>query len=205
MPLDLTPSLRDARLALDALLADDSALVAINAIAADLAQTLREGHKLLICGNGGSACDAAHFAEELTGRFRNDRPALAAIACNDASHITCTANDFGFDHVFSRWVEALARPGDALIVLSTSGNSPNILKALDAARDRNVATIALLGKDGGAARARASRSLVVPGQTSDRIQELHMLVLHAWVEAIENTLFPRHLPTPTQGRTPARH
>lgn len=157
----------------------------ITAVPRMLAACLNEGGKILICGNGGSACDAAHFAEELTGRFRSDRPALAAIACTDAGHITCTANDFGFEHVFSRWVEALARPGDVLIVLSTSGNSANIVRAVEAGKARKCRVVALLGQGGGRIRGLAETEVVVPGATSDRIQELHMLILHAWVEQVE--------------------
>lgn len=179
-----------ARAALDALLADERVCREIESAAAQLTETLRADGKLLICGNGGSACDAAHFAEELTGRFRNDRPALAAIACTDAGHITCTANDFGFESVFSRWVEALGRKGDTLIVLSTSGNSPNIIRAIDAAKKGGMTTVALLGRDGGTLRSRADSEIIVPGEGSDRIQELHMLILHAWVESIEGALFP---------------
>lgn len=180
-----------ARAALDALLADGRAMQAVERGAADLASCLRAGGKVLLCGNGVSACDAAHFAEELTGRYRADRRPLPAIACTDAGHITCTANDFGFDRVFSRWVEALARPDDRLIVLSTSGNSPNIAGAIEAARAAGCGVIALLGKDGGRIRDGADIEVIVPGATSDRIQELHMLILHAWVEAIEIALFGR--------------
>jgi D-sedoheptulose 7-phosphate isomerase len=151
---------------------------------------IEAGGKIMICGNGGSSCDAAHFAEELTGRFRADRRPLPAIACTDVGHITCTANDYGFDHVFSRWVAALGRPGDALILLSTSGNSNNIAEAARAGREQRMTTLALLGKNGGALRGRCEYELIVPGATSDRIQELHMLVLHILVEGIEARLAP---------------
>lgn len=168
------------------------ALSESNSLQADIARAidvvagaLQAGHKVLAIGNGGSCADAVHFCEELTGRFRKDRRPLAAIACADAGHITCTANDYGFDEVFARWVTALARPGDVLIALSTSGNSPNILKALDAAEAAKAHRIALLGRDGGAARARCDLSLIVPGETTDRIQELHMLILHMIVECVE--------------------
>lgn len=178
----------EARRVLDAFLAD-AALLTIADDAADLlAETLRRGSKIMICGNGGSACDAAHFAEELTGRYKADRKPLAAIACTDAGHLTCVANDYGFEYVFSRWVEALAQPGDTLIVLSTSGQSPNILRALDAAKAKGVQTIALLGKSGGPCKASADHALVFPGQSSDRIQELHMIALHAFAAHIERSL-----------------
>ncbi len=190
----MRPALEQARRCLDQLLEDRAALDRLDSIGALLADRLRAGSKLLLCGNGGSACDAAHFAEELTGRFRTpapgrpDRPPLAAIACTDVGHITCTANDYGFEHVFARWVEALGRPGDALILLSTSGNSENLVRAVAVARERDVRTVALLGRDGGRLRDRCEHAVIVPGETSDRIQELHMLILHGWVEAIEARL-----------------
>ncbi|MDX2147420.1 MAG: SIS domain-containing protein [Planctomycetota bacterium] len=185
---DPAASLHQARDAVDALLRHPGAVQTINSLISACAAALGAGHKLMICGNGGSACDAAHFAEELTGRFRFDRRPLAAIACTDVGHITCTANDYGFEHVFARWVEALARPGDVVILLSTSGASPNILKAAEAARAAGAVTIAMLGKGGGALRGVCALELIVPGHSSDRIQELHMLVLHIMVEGIEASL-----------------
>lgn len=154
-------------------------------IADDLAGAVRSGGKILACGNGGSSADAMHFCEELTGRFRDDRAPIAAIACTDPGHITCTANDYGFEHVFSRWVGALGRPGDCLIVLSTSGNSRNILRAVDAANEIGMTVICMLGKTGGVLRGLGRHEIIAPGETSDRIQELHMLALHALVLGIE--------------------
>lgn len=179
----------EARRVLDALLADGAAMEAIARAGGVLSSCLAGGGKVLVCGNGGSLCDAAHFAEELTGRFRADRRALAAIACSEPGHLTCTANDYGYERVFSRWVEALGRHGDVLVVLSTSGRSANIIRALESARAQGLRTIGLLGKDGGAALGLCETGIVVPGETSDRIQELHMLILHGWVEAIEASLF----------------
>lgn len=184
----LARSLSDAAAALETLRKDDALLDAARRAADRLSACLRAGGKLLICGNGGSLCDAAHFAEELTGRFRADRRPLAALACADAGHITCTANDYGFEHVFARWVQALAKPGDCVILLSTSGNSRNILLAAHAARAAGATTIALLGMGGGSLRSVCDVELTVPGDTSDRIQELHMLLLHWFVEAIEQGL-----------------
>ncbi len=181
-------ALIEARRVLEAFCTAPATIETVESWALLLHRALAAGQKILICGNGGSSCDAAHFAEELTGRFRADRKPLAAIACNDAGHITCTANDYGFEHIYARWVAALGRPGDCLIVLSTSGNSPNIAGAIAAARAGGLITIALLGKDGGALRGRADHELIVPGSTSDRIQELHMLVLHILVEGIEARL-----------------
>lgn len=189
MAFSLRRSMQDARAALDAFLTDETNLAAAERVPGLLCDSLRGGGKVLICGNGGSMCDAAHFAEELTGRFRKDRPALAAIACTEPGHITCTANDYGFDHIFSRWVEALGRSGDTLIVLSTSGNSPNVVRAAEAARARSVRVVGLLGKDGGKLKALCDVPLIVPGSTSDRIQEIHMLLLHCWVEGIEAEMF----------------
>lgn len=187
----ITRSVEDAANALESFRKDTASLQRVARGADLLSRCLREGNKVMICGNGGSACDAAHFAEELTGRFRNDRRPLAAIACTDAGHITCTANDYGFEHVFSRWVEGLGRGGDALIVLSTSGNSMNMVRAADAGRERGMNVVGLLGKGGGKLATSCDLPIVFPGETSDRIQELHMLVLHAWVEAIETTLTAR--------------
>ena len=185
-------SLEQARVALEALIAERDHSAKLELFADVAAERLRAGGKVMACGNGGSACDAMHFCEELTGRFRRERPALAAIACIDPGHITCTANDYGFDQVFSRWVEALGRPGDVLVVLSTSGNSPNIVNAVTAARERGMVTGAMLGRDGGQCQSLAEFEWVVPGEQSDRIQELHMLLLHVLVEAIERRLFPQN-------------
>ena len=158
------------------------------AIAQMMAASLRNGGKILACGNGGSSADAMHFCEELTGRDRGDRPALAAIACTDPGHLTCTANDYGYDRVFSRWVEALGAKGDVLIALTTSGQSRNVLRAIEAAGERGLIRVALLGGDGGVIRGLCEHEIVVPGTTADRIQELHMLLLHAMIGEIERQL-----------------
>lgn len=176
---------RRARADLEAMLGDSALMARAGAVPAMMGERLKRGQKIMACGNGGSACDAAHFAEELTGRFRNDRPPLAALACTDAGHITCTANDFGFEEVFARWVTALARPGDVVVVLSTSGNSENIVRAAAAAKGAGATTVGLLGRGGGRLKGACEHEIIVPGEGSDRIQELHMLVMHAWVEEIE--------------------
>jgi len=192
-------TLADAAAALAAFRADAVSIRAVEEAAGLLAQRFAAGNKVMICGNGGSSCDANHFAEEFTGRFRADRPPLPAIACTDVGHITCTANDYGYDHVFERWVRALGKPGDVLILLSTSGNSSNIVLAASAGTELGMHTIALLGKDGGRLRAKMPRAehtqtsdvrIVVPGMTSDRVQELHMIILHALVEGVERLMFP---------------
>lgn len=188
-------ALSGAAAALEALRRDGELRGRIARGAGMLAEVLADakGGKVLVCGNGGSCADAMHFAEELTGRFRKDRRPLAALACADATHLTCVGNDYGFDAVFERWVTALARPGDVVIVLSTSGNSENIVRAVAAAKRAGARTIGLLGRGGGrlvkgGGGEGCELEIVVPGETSDRIQELHMLVLHAWVEAIEAAL-----------------
>jgi len=178
-----------ARIALERF-ASGSVPATLERIADRVAERLSKGHKILACGNGGSAADAMHFCEELTGRYRDDRPPIAAVACVDVGHITCTANDYGFERVFSRGVEGLGREGDALFVLSTSGRSRNILLAVEAARSRGVLTVGLLGKGGGVLRGLCDHEIVAPGETSDRIQELHMLALHAMVGALERRLYP---------------
>jgi len=186
-------SLADARRCLELFVADRRAHETIAAMVRGLTGCFRSGNKVLICGNGGSLCDALHFAEELTGRFRNDRPPLPAIAIAEAGHITCTANDYGFAEVFARGVTALGRPGDVLIAMSTSGNSENIRRAVAAARAQKMHVFLLLGKGGGAlkdaTRDAGDLTLIAPGATADRIQELHMLVLHTLVEGVEAELF----------------
>jgi D-sedoheptulose 7-phosphate isomerase len=157
-----------------------------------LASCLAAGGRIFSCGNGGSMCDAMHFAEELSGRYRKDRRALAAQAISDPAHLTCVANDFGFDQVFARGVEAWARAGDALVVFSTSGNSPNVIQAAEAARARGVLVLGLLGKDGGRLKALCDRSVVVPASTSDRIQEVHIKIVHLVIEEIERRLVPEN-------------
>jgi D-sedoheptulose 7-phosphate isomerase len=161
---------------------------------ADVAQALagafKNGNKGLICGNGGSACDAMHFAEEFTGRYRKDRPALPVISLTDASHITCVGNDYGFDAIFSRGVEAFGQKGDFFFGISTSGNSPNVLKAIDAAKSRGLKTVALLGKDGGKMKGLCDYEFIVPGKTADRIQEVHMMILHIIIEGVEREMWP---------------
>lgn len=149
-------------------------------------ETLRTGGKLLLCGNGGSAADAQHIAAELVGRFAHRRRGLPAIALTtDTSALTSIGNDFGFDHVFSRQVEALAREGDILIGLSTSGNSRNVIEAVKVAREMGVTTVGLLGGTGGALKDLVDHALVVPSPDTPRIQECHILVGHIWCAMID--------------------
>ena len=186
-------SFEEARATLDAFLADKNALPAVQRFVQLAAATLKQNGLLMSCGNGGSMCDAMHFAEEWTGRFRKDRAALPAIAFSDASQLTCIANDFGFDEVFARSVEAYGKKGDLLVAITTSGNSPNILRAIEVAKQRGITTVGLLGKGGGKARDLVDVPIIVPlAETSDRIQEVHIKVLHIVIEAVERELFPKN-------------
>ncbi len=160
----------------------------VSELSALIAQRVQAGGKVLAVGNGGSCADAIHFCEELTGRYRNDRPSIPAIACADPGHITCTANDYGFEQVFSRWVEGLGASQDILVAMSTSGNSANIVRAVTVAKDKGMQVVTLLGKDGGTLKGQGDIEFIVPGKTADRIQELHMLILHALVGGIERAL-----------------
>jgi D-sedoheptulose 7-phosphate isomerase len=155
-----------------------------------LADSFQAGNKVIIAGNGGSLCDAAHFAEELTGMFRALRPALPAIALSEPGHITCVGNDMGFEWVFARGVEAFGKPGDVFVGLTTSGNSPNIIRAFEAADRLGLKTIAFLGKNGGKLKDVADLELLIDGfTTSDRIQEAHMAAIHIIIEMVETLMF----------------
>lgn len=156
----------------------------------EIAACFARGNKIIIAGNGGSLCDAAHFAEELTGLFRKKRRALPAIALTEAGHITCTGNDMGFEWIFARGVEAYGQPGDIFIGLTTSGNSMNIIRAFQEADLKGLQTIAFLGKGGGKLKGIADLELIINGfDTSDRIQEAHMAAIHLIIEQVENVLF----------------
>lgn len=168
----------------------ESNLLFIDRAAHLLATTFSCGNKIIIAGNGGSLCDGSHFAEELTGIFRTKRKALPAIVLSEPGHITCTANDIGFDWVFARGVEAFGKPGDVFIGLSTSGNSPNIVHAFTRAKELGLKTIAFLGKDGGVLKGLADLEMLITGfRTSDRIQEAHMAAIHIIIELLELYLF----------------
>ena len=149
---------------------------------------------MLACGNGGSACDAVHFAEEFTGRFRKHRRALPVIALTEAAHLTCVANDYGFDEVFARGVEAFGKPGDLLLAISTSGNSPNIVRAVETAKGLGMEVILLLGKSGGKLKGAGTHEILVASETTERVQEIHMLALHVVIESVERALFPENYP-----------
>jgi D-sedoheptulose 7-phosphate isomerase len=185
-------ALSDAKDSVEKCLHDDELHSVISELAMQIAQTFNTGNKIIICGNGGSNADAVHFAEEFTGRFRNDRIALPVIALSDSSHITCVGNDYGFSAIFQRGVEAFGKKDDLFIGISTSGNSDNVLKALLKAKINQLKTFVLLGKDGGKMKNIADWQIIIPGNTTDRIQEIHMLILHILIETVERILFPEN-------------
>jgi len=184
--------LQEAQQALTEFLDNPKNLQACEAFSEVLLKTFESGNNVFSCGNGGSHCDAMHFAEELTGRYRKARRPLGALALGDPSHVTCVSNDYGFSHIFSRQLQGLGRTGDTLVGLSTSGNSENVIEAFKAAKAMGIQTIALLGKGGGALKDHADIAIIVPGATSDRIQELHIKIIHIVIETVERKLFPEN-------------
>ncbi len=181
--------LTEAADVLNKFLSDDHNIAQIEAAAKAIADSFKQGGKVLSCGNGGSHCDAMHFAEELTGRYRENRPGYPGIAISDPSHLSCVSNDFGYDFVFSRYVEAVGSAGDVLFGLSTSGNSGNILKAIEAAKAKGMKTIALTGKDGGQMAGLADIEIRVPHfGYADRIQEIHIKIIHIVIQLIEKEM-----------------
>ncbi|MBE0643732.1 MAG: SIS domain-containing protein [Bacteroidetes bacterium] len=180
----------DAQHVLTKFVNDQDQFPRVQLFADKLTATFRAGCKAMSCGNGGSMSDAMHFAEEWSGRYRQERPPLPAIAFSDPGHMSCVANDYGFAEVFARQVQALGKEGDLLLLLSTSGNSPNLIRAAEEARAKGVTTVGLLGKGGGAVLPLCDIPIVVPGNTSDRIQELHIKIIHIVIETVERSLFP---------------
>lgn len=184
-------SLADARKALDTLIAREDSQGTIKQAAELLIQTFQSKGRVYSCGNGGSMCEAMHFAEELSGRFRDDRSALPAMAISDPSHLTCVANDYGYDRVFSRFIDAHGRAGDCLLGLSTSGTSPNVLNAAQSARQLGMGVISLTGREDSPLGRLADVDIALPvGAHGDRSQELHLTVIHILIESIERRLFP---------------
>ncbi|MCO6482753.1 MAG: D-sedoheptulose 7-phosphate isomerase [Flavobacteriales bacterium] len=179
----------EAASVLNTFLADPANIGAVERAATLMGRCLKQGAKIISCGNGGSMCDAMHFAEELTGRFREDRDPIAALSISDPSHLTCVGNDHGFEQVFARFVQAHGRDGDVLLAISTSGNSPNVLRAAEVARGRGMHVIGLTGKDGGRLAPLCDVEVRVPHPGyADRIQEVHIKVIHAWIDHIERYL-----------------
>lgn len=189
MQENILKQLHDANDVLQAFLADKQAVSRIEKAISVLSSAFQSGNKVLSCGNGGSMCDAMHFAEELSGRFRNDRRALPAMAISDPSHITCVGNDYGFDAIFSRSVEAFGKENDVLLAISTSGNSLNVCLAASKAKELGMKVIALTGKDGGQLAGLADIEIRAPkSDFADRAQEIHIKVIHCLIAGIEAQL-----------------
>jgi D-sedoheptulose 7-phosphate isomerase len=186
-------SLKEAQEALKGLFSDEATIGKIQSAADMLIETFKKKGRVFSCGNGGSMCDAMHFAEELTGRYRKNRPGFPAIAISDPSHLTCVANDFGYDYVFSRYLESHGGQGDCLLALSTSGKSPNVLKAVESARSLGIKVIVLTGKTGSEMENRSDVCICTPGGAfADRVQELHIKVLHILIEMVERHFHPEN-------------
>jgi D-sedoheptulose 7-phosphate isomerase len=186
-------TLDEALSALQALIGNEVMLQRIAAAGQLLADTFAAGGRAYSCGNGGSMCDAMHFAEELTGRFRDDRPGYAALAISDPSHLSCVGNDYGYQQVFARFIEAHGRAGDVLLAISTSGTSRNVLAAVDAARQRGMKVIGLMGRERAPLAESADIAIVTTaGQYADRVQELHIKVIHILIELVERKLAPEN-------------
>jgi len=194
MENSILDELKESAAVLNTFINTPSALIAIKNATDIMVACVASGNKIISCGNGGSMSDAMHFAEELTGRFRNNRKSIAAIAISDPSHITCTANDYGFEHIFSRYIEGVAKQGDVLLAISTSGNSENIVEAVKAAKEKQMKVVALTGKDGGKLADMVDLEIRAPFTNyADRAQEIHIKVIHILIKNIEQELFKLNL------------
>ncbi len=183
-------NLLEAKTVLDQFVENENNIENIAKAAELLVTAFQNGNKVISCGNGGSMCDAMHFAEELSGRFREHRAALAAISISDPSHLTCVGNDYGFDEVFSRFIEGVGNKGDVLLAISTSGNSKNVLRAVEAAQKKKMKVIALTGKDGGEIGPKAAIEIRAPKSAyADRAQEIHIKVIHSLIHIVEEAMF----------------
>ncbi|MBB6461664.1 D-sedoheptulose 7-phosphate isomerase [Flammeovirga kamogawensis] len=181
--------LKEAAEVLNRFLSDEKNIEAIDKASDLIVSSFKNEGKVMSCGNGGSHCDAMHFAEELTGRYREDRPSLGAIAISDPSHISCVSNDYGFEYVFSRYLEGVGRKDDVLFAISTSGNSQNIINAIEVAHNKGIKVVALTGKDGGKMAGLADVEIRVPHfGFADRIQEIHIKIIHILIQLIEKKM-----------------
>jgi D-sedoheptulose 7-phosphate isomerase len=180
----------DAQSIIELFIANESNFDNIERALGLMVESIKSGGKILSCGNGGSMCDAMHFAEELTGKYRNDRPAIGAISMSDVSHMACVGNDYGYDFVFSRYLEAVGRKGDVLLAISTSGNSKNVINAIEVAKKTGIKVIGLTGKDGGKMAQICDVEIRAPhSEYADRAQEIHIKVIHSLIDGIERSLF----------------
>ncbi len=179
----------EAQSVLASFIADDQQINAIEQAGQLMVNSLKNDGKILSCGNGGSLCDAMHFAEELTGRYRDNRPAIGAIAIADASHMACVGNDYGYEYVFSRYVEGVGRKGDVLLAISTSGNSANVIRAIEASKAKGMKVVGLTGKGGGKMAGICDVEIRAPhSDYADRAQEIHIKVIHSLIDYIESNL-----------------
>ena len=186
-------SLLEAQQALEALLANEATIQAIAKAGVLLVESFQQGGRVFSCGNGGSMCDAMHFAEELSGRYRLDRPALAAVSISDPSHLSCVANDYGYEFVFSRYLEAHAKAGDCLLAISTSGKSKNIMAAVEVAKKKGVKIIGMMGHPDTPLGLVSDIKISAPGGSfADRIQEMHIKAIHIMIELVERQMFPQN-------------
>jgi len=185
-------SLSEAQLTLNQFIENEQNIKKIEEAISLFVNSFRSKGRVFSCGNGGSMCDSLHFAEELTGRYRKDRAPLPATGISEAGHITCIANDFGFEYIFSRYVEAWGQEGDTLLAISTSGNSPNVIKAVEVALNKGMKVVGLLGKDGGKLKSMVDVPLIIPSSITDRIQEVHIKCIHIFIEGIERQIFPEN-------------
>ncbi len=185
-------SLKEAQSTLNDFISNPEQIAKCTRFSDLMISTYKNNGNVFTCGNGGSHCDAMHFAEEMTGRFRKDRKSLGALALGDASHTTCVSNDYGFEHIFSRQIAGLGRKGDMLVGISTSGNSENVINAIKEAKGMGITTVALLGKDGGKLKGLVDLSIIIPAKTADRIQEMHIKLIHSVIESVERELFPEN-------------
>ena len=179
----------EAQQVLQAFIADPKNIDSVEQAGQAMVAAIQNGGKIISCGNGGSMCDAMHFAEELSGRFRENRKALPAVSISDASHISCVGNDYGFDKIFSRYVEALGNKGDVLLAISTSGNSSNVINAIHAAKEKGMTVVGLTGKDGGIMAGLCDVEVRAPhSKYADRAQEIHIKVIHSLIGIVEEAL-----------------
>jgi D-sedoheptulose 7-phosphate isomerase len=179
----------EAQQLLNSMLMNDEFMRCVENAGTSMVSAIQRGGKIISCGNGGSMCDAMHFAEELSGRYRENRGAIAAMSISDPSHLTCVGNDYGFQFVFSRYMEAVGKEGDVLLAISTSGNSANVIEAARVAKRMGIKVVALTGKEGGVLKDHCDIEIRVPWmEYADRIQEIHIKVIHALIDHIERNM-----------------